>query len=201
MSAPLTDDDFEAQTKALLDAHGQTLLGLATASIRQGLDDRTPLAIDIADYAAELSRDGACFVTLKRGGKLRGCIGSPEASRPLVQDVVENAYCAAFRDPRFNALTADEFKDTELSISVLSPSEAINFTDEDDLLDGLRPGVDGLIIEDGPRRALFLPAVWRQLPEKQEFLGHLKVKAGMRGDHFSANFKAWRFIAAEISDT
>ncbi|MEE8393678.1 MAG: AMMECR1 domain-containing protein, partial [Rhodospirillales bacterium] len=67
-----------------------------------------------------------------------------------------------------------------------------------DLLGQLRPGEDGLIIEDAGKRALFLPSVWEGLPKPENFLTHLKLKAGMARDHFSDGFKAWRFIAAEI---
>ena len=128
----MTADDFESKTKDLLEAHGPTLLELAKQSIRHGLEDRTTLDIDIADYPDDLGRDGACFVTLKLGGNLRGCIGSPQAHQPLITDVAENAYSAAFRDPRFSALTENEFRDCELSISVLSPPVPMSFADEAD---------------------------------------------------------------------
>lgn len=194
-------DNFEAKTRALLDAYGPALLKIAAASIVSGLNRGSPLHVNTAEFPPELAETGACFVTLKLDGKLRGCIGSPEAHRPLLADVADNAYSAAFDDPRFPALTGQEYDDLELSISVLSPSSPMTFTDQDDLLAQLRPGVDGLVIEDGPKRALFLPSVWRQLPEAKDFLSHLKVKAGMGADHFSPTFKAKRFIAAEISDT
>ena len=87
----------------------------------------------------------------------------------------------------------------ELSISVLSPKAPISFTGQDDLVSQLRPGIDGLVIEDGGRRVLFLPSVWKQLAEPAKFLAHLKVKSGMKEDHWSDSFKAWRFIAEEIA--
>jgi len=201
MNAAGNAADFEAETKALLDAHGPLLLDLARSSILNGLNEGSPLHVNVTDYPPELAETGACFVTLKLDGKLRGCIGSPEARRSLIMDVAENAHSAAFQDPRFPPLTADEYGNIELSISVLSPSTPMTFTDQADLLAQLRPGVDGLIIEDGRKRALFLPSVWRQLPDKETFLGHLKIKAGMDADYFSPAFRAWRFIAAEISDT
>ncbi len=192
-------DDFESRTRRLLDQHGEYLLDSAAASIRHGLDFAAPLAINTADHPPALGENGACFVTLKHGERLRGCIGSPEAYRPLILDVVENAYAAGFRDPRFPALRSEDMKGLNLSISVLSPPVDMAFDGEADLLARLRPDIDGLIIEDKGKRALFLPSVWEQLPRPADFLGHLKNKAGLAGNHWSDTFKARRFIAGEIS--
>jgi AmmeMemoRadiSam system protein A len=192
------DEEFGAQTRRLLDAHGPRLLTLAAASIRHGLVRRAPLPVDPAAQPADLRAPGACFVTLNREGRLRGCIGSPQAHRPLALDVAENAYSAAFRDPRFPPLTEAELDGLKLSISVLSPQSPIEFSDEAGLLAALRPHADGLVIADGPHRALFLPSVWEQLPDPHRFLEHLKLKAGMPADHFSPTFKAWRFVALEL---
>ena len=193
------NDDFESHTHDLLDRHGTVLLESAAASIRHGLEYGVPLTVAPKDYPAALSENGACFVTLKHGDRLRGCIGSPEAYRPLIRDVIENGYASGFRDPRFPAVSNDDLTDLNLSISVLSPHVEMSFADRDDLLDQLRPGTDGLIIEDNGRRALFLPSVWQQLPDPAEFLRHLSAKAGLAGDHWSNTFSARRFIAEEIS--
>jgi len=192
-------DGFENRTRQLLDRHGRELLDCAAASVLHGLKVGSPLPIDQTSPAPDLAKNGACFVTLKQNGRLRGCIGSPEAYRPLILDVAENAYAAAFRDPRFPTLQDDDLKDLTLSISVLSPPVAMTINDEQDLLGQLRPGIDGLIIEDRTKRALFLPSVWEQLPKPVDFLRHLKNKAGMDSDHWSDTFKARRFIAGEIS--
>lgn len=138
---------------------------------------------------------------LEKQGQLRGCIGSPEAWRPLATDVAQNAYRAAFHDPRFGPLKMDETPGLDLHISVLSPAHPFSFLDEGDLLYKLQPHVDGLIIEDQGRRALFLPSVWEQLPDPRQFLAHLKAKAGLGTEHWSDSFKAWRFIAAETGAT
>ena len=191
--------DFEAKTRALLDEYGPALLKLANESIKHGLASGTAVSVDLTDCPAAITAPGACFVTLKRGGNLRGCIGSAQAWRPLVADVADNAFAAAFRDSRFPALTTAELDGLDLSISVLSPSSPMHVTSEADLLKQLRPGTDGLIIEDHGMRALFLPSVWEQLPKPEQFLSHLKAKAGMASNHWSPTFKAWRFIAAEIS--
>ncbi|MCR6630868.1 MAG: AmmeMemoRadiSam system protein B [Magnetospirillum sp.] len=174
---------------------GSRLLQLAWASIRARLAGGAAAA---PSEPAAFTRPGACFVTLKRDGRLRGCIGSPQAWRPLGQDVVDNAVKAAFEDSRFSPLTAAELEGLSLSVSVLTPPVPMRFTDEADLLRQLRPRMDGLIIEDDGRRALFLPAVWEQLPDPAEFLAHLKHKAGMALDHWSPRFKASRFQAVEV---
>ncbi|MBC7950874.1 MAG: AmmeMemoRadiSam system protein B [Rhodospirillaceae bacterium] len=151
-----------------------------------------------ADLPAVLKAPGACFVTLKKNGALRGCIGSPQAWRPLVDDVTDNAAKAAFQDPRFPPVTPEEMDGLELSVSVLTPPVPMRFMNEADLLAQLRPRVDGLIIEDGGKRALFLPSVWEQLPDAAHFLAHLKHKAGLAVDHWSPHFKASRFQAVEV---
>jgi len=194
-----TEEDFTAATEALLERHGEKLLMLAAGAIRHWLDTGKPMNMDLSELDADLKQPGACFITLKRDGKLRGCIGSPEAGRPLGVDAAENGFRAAFKDPRFPALSAEEIPGLELSISVLSPKSPMTFTNEADFLRQLRPGIDGLVIEDGGRRALFLPSVWSQLPQTNDFVQHLKVKAGMNKDHWSETFKAWRFSACEMS--
>ncbi len=196
---PDPNGDLLSETKALLDRHGKSLLGLAAIAIKHGLKNGKPLQTDTDGSPDELTQPGACFVTLKRNGKLRGCIGTSEAHRALILDVAENAFRAAFKDPRFPALSADELDGLELSISVLGPKAPMAFSGEADFLGQLRPGIDGLIIEDKSRRALFLPSVWGQLPDVKNFVEHLKVKAGLTKDHWSGTFKAWRFRAEEIS--
>ena len=193
------EDDFGAGTRALLDEHGLSLVLLAAASIDHGLEHGAPLPVDPAEHAPDLQAQGACFVTLKRNGQLRGCIGSPQAHRALAADVADNAFKAAFKDPRFPALVASEREGLDLSIAVLSPQTPMAFSDETDFLNQLRPGRDGLIIADGRRRALFLPAVWDQLPDRQLFVRHLKQKAGMPPDHWSDAFQAWRFVTEAVS--
>lgn len=178
--------------------HGRHLLDLARQSIAAALQGReSPLAT----LPPPLDGPGACFVTLHRKGTLRGCIGSPVAWRSLGDDIVDNAVKAAFEDPRFPALTPAEWDDIDLSLSVLSPPVPMIFADEADLLAQLRPHVDGLVIEDGGRRALFLPSVWEQLPSPRDFLVQLKRKAGLSAGHWSREFKAKRFDAIEISAT
>lgn len=183
----------------LRERHGRTLLAVADASIDHGLDHGLPLPVTRREFALELQKPGASFVTLKRGPRLRGCIGSLRPSRSLVEDVALNAFGAAFRDPRFPPLKRDERDGLDLSISVLTPPKEIPCSSEADLLAQLRPGVDGVILADGKRRGLFLPAVWETLPDPADFLRHLKRKAGLAPDYWSAATKAYRFLALPIS--
>ncbi len=198
-AAVVGEDDFGDATANLLKKHGVTMILVAAASIDHGLAHDQALPISLDGHAADLREIGACFVTLKKAGALRGCIGSPEAYRPLIIDVAENAYRAAYGDPRFPNLSGEERDGLYLSVSVLSPQTPMRISSQDDLLGQLRPGRDGLVIADGARRALFLPSVWEQLAQPSEFLGRLKLKAGLTADHWSDDFKAWRFVTEEIS--
>ena len=174
-------------------ADRRLLIDVARRSIRHGLDASGPLAVDCADYPETVRVPAATFVTLQTGGRLRGCIGRLEAQRPLVEDVAENAFAAAFRDGRFPPLTAAEWPDLDIHVSVLTPAEPLPAASEEELLAALRPGRDGLILEDGRRRATFLPSVWETLPDKTEFLAHLKLKAGMPADYWSRDLRFYRY--------
>jgi AmmeMemoRadiSam system protein A len=174
--------------------HQILLLKIARAAIFQELSrgEDPPL---LHDVPAELMEERACFVTLEIDGRLRGCIGMLEACLPLAEDVEQNAVAAAFHDPRFPPLTRKEFDRIEIHISVLSPPEEVAFSDEKELLDRIRPGVDGLILEEGSRRGTFLPSVWEQLPDKREFLAHLRMKAGLSPGHWSDTLRIYRYTA------
>ena len=124
-----------------------------------------------------LTQYGASFVTLYKEGQLRGCIGSIYPTKPLILDLLDNAKNASFNDPRFEPLTIEELKALDVSISILSSIERINFKDERDLLSKIYP--HGVILAEGERRAVYLPVVWEQLPERDIFLNSLKEKAGL----------------------
>ena len=181
----------------LTPAHKQQVLQLARDSIRKGLCGEM-LAVHATDYPEPLRQLRATFVTLHVDEKLRGCIGTLEARQALVEDVVSNAYGAAFHDTRFPALTWPEYKRLDIHISILSPPEPVQFASEADLLAQLRPQVDGLIIEEGAYRGTFLPSVWEQLPEPREFLRHLKHKAGLPPDYWSSAIRVQRYTAESI---
>jgi AmmeMemoRadiSam system protein A len=176
-----------------------TLIDIAEKSIAYGLKNHHCLAVNTKEYSPELQKAGAAFVTLKLHGELRGCIGSLEAYRPLIEDVTENAYAAAFRDPRFIPLSAKEFDELEYHISVLNPPVDFPVKSEQDLLQQLRPGQDGLILEEGAHRATFLPSVWDGLLSSHDFLHHLKLKAGLPADYWSDSLRFKRYEVEEFS--
>ncbi len=176
------------------------LLALARESIRYGLDCGKAIPVDLDSFAPELTRPGAAFVTLEKEGDLRGCIGSVEACRPLVEDVAINAWNAAFTDTRFKPLTSGEFRDLDIDISVLTEPLEMTFDSEEDLRQQLEPGRDGLIISENHHRSLFLPAVWEKLPDVDSFLSHLKQKAGLAPDYWSDSMSCRRFYSFEFGD-
>ncbi len=179
-------------------ADRQQLLEVARESIRLGLEEGHPLRPDPGRYPQSLSRIAATFVTLKRVGELRGCIGTLEARQALVLDVAEHAFAAAFRDPRFQPVSRDEFDALEISISVLGEPEELVVKDERDLLIQLRPHTDGVILQEGSRRGTFLPSVWDSLPDTREFVSHLKLKAGLPKDYWSSSLRIWRYTTEEF---
>jgi AmmeMemoRadiSam system protein A len=176
----------------------QTLLELADRSIRHGLEHGKAIEIDPAQYPAELQTKKATFVTLHRNEALRGCIGILKPVRPLVEDVAYNAWAAAFTDNRFPPLSADELDDLDIHISILGTPEDIDFVSEDDLVKQIRPGIDGLILEEGHYRGTFLPSVWESLHDSKEFLNHLKLKAGLPANYWSDSIKIKRYTVEEF---
>ncbi len=181
-------------------ADRQVLLEAARRSIASGLEQGEPLAVDAASHPSSLRELGACFVTLKIQGNLRGCIGTLEPHRPLVVDCAENAFAAAFRDTRFQPLTVGEYPQLEYHISILGPQTPLVFESEQELLGQLQPGVDGLVLEERGYRGIFLPAVWEQLPDERAFLRHLKRKAGLPELYWSDTLRVQRFHVESIGD-
>ncbi len=172
------------------DEHGRTLVGLARSGIASALGAGAEPAVPGDPWLAE---HRATFVTLTKGGSLRGCIGTLEAHRPLGVDVVENARSAAFRDPRFPRVAADELASLQVEVSLLSHPSAIEFADHDDLVAQLVPGADGLILAAEGRRGTFLPQVWESLPDPEQFLAHLKQKAGLAPSIPTRRCQVWRY--------
>lgn len=176
---------------------GQILLPIARAAIAQALG--RSMAVDEA--APWLREPGACFVTLMRGGALRGCIGSLHAHRTLLADVKANALAAAFRDPRFSPLSEHELDGVDIEVSRLSPMQPLTFASEAAALAQLRPGVDGVVFEFGARRSTFLPQVWEQLPDAQEFMAHLKRKAGLPVSFWAAEVRLQRYTVSKWKES
>ncbi|MGH8667275.1 MAG: AmmeMemoRadiSam system protein B [Burkholderiales bacterium] len=172
---------------------GSTLIGIARAAIGEKLG----ASASVHRPAPWLERPGATFVTLTYENALRGCIGSLEARRSLALDVRENALAAAFSDPRFKPLTAQEWARTAVEISLLSALEALPLDDESQVLRRLRPGIDGLVLEFGHHRGTFLPQVWEQLPEPASFLMSLKRKAGLPPDLWEPEMRLSRYTVTK----
>ena len=176
-----------------------TLLGVALASIKCGLQTGRALQPDAGDYPPALAETRASFVTLKQNDMLRGCIGSLEPGTRLVNSVADNAFAAAFRDPRFPALTAPELAGLTIQLSVLGDLQPVVCRSEADLLGQLQAGIDGWVIEDQGCRGTFLPSVWESLPDPRQFLEHLKNKAGLAGDYWSDTIEVWRYSTESFS--
>jgi len=174
------------------------LFQLARKSIRSGLNGDGPYRPVSGEYPPELNAIHAVFVTLHADGALRGCVGNTEATTTLITAVANNAYAAAFSDPRFKPLTQDQYHTISVSLSILTEKAPLQFNDEDDLLVQLQPGEDGLIIERGGKTATFLPVVWHSLPDREIFLEELKRKAQIgkseQIDH------AWRYKTRHYSE-
>jgi len=186
---------------ALAAGQRATLIAVARRSIEHGLETGRPLVIVPSEYHRDLKAVRASFVTLQGRGQLRGCIGHLEAVQPVVVDVAENAFAAAFRDPRFNPLSRAEWPDVDVHLSLLTAPEAIRFRDEADLIAQIRPGEDGLILQDGPNRGTFLPSVWDGLPDPTDFLVHLKQKAGLAANHWSERIEIYRYHTESFGET
>ncbi|MEW8627794.1 MAG: AmmeMemoRadiSam system protein A [Candidatus Thiodiazotropha sp.] len=177
----------------LSDQHRALLLDVASHSIDHGLTNHESLKVNPEEYPDELRAIRASFVTLKLSDQLRGCIGHLEAMQPLVCDVAENAYAAAFRDPRFPPLSPSERDQVAIHLSLLTHSVAIEFDSEADLLAKIRPGKDGLILIEGFRRGTFLPSVWEALPNPRDFVDQLKLKAGLPSNYWSDSLEVMRY--------
>jgi AmmeMemoRadiSam system protein A len=177
----------------------RVLLQIARAAIAESL------GLSVAEKQLEdedwLQQKGACFITLTQQGQLRGCIGTLDARRPLLDDVKANAKAAAFKDTRFSPLTSDELNATQIEISLLSPMQALSFSSEQDALSQLQPGIDGLVFEYGYQRSTFLPQVWEQLPEAKNFMAHLKHKADLPGDFWSDDIKLYRYSVSKWKES
>ncbi|MDH5472161.1 MAG: AmmeMemoRadiSam system protein A [Gammaproteobacteria bacterium] len=177
----------------------ELLLNIARQSIELGIKTHTPLKVETKNYPPHLQQTCATFVTLNMHHKLRGCIGTLTAYQPLVNDVSEHAFAAAFHDPRFPPVSAEELPLLEIHISLLTPAEPMEFSSEEDLIAKIQPGIDGLILESGPQKGTFLPSVWESLPEPEQFIQHLKLKAGLSKNFWDKNIKISRYRTISIS--
>lgn len=151
------------------------------------------------EYSSELRKKIACFVSIKIFNKLNGCMGSLIATKPLINDLVDNSYSAAFLDNRFPPIIKEHLKNINIEISFLNHPKEIFFDSEQDLISKITPKIDGLIIIEGKKKGTFLPSVWKDLPQKKVFLAHLKIKAGLNKDYWSNNIKIFKYQTQIIS--
>lgn len=169
--------------RAPLSQEEQTiLLSLARRALEAGVTGKPLGKIALDEYPARLRETGASFVTLTAHGRLRGCIGTLDAYQPLAQDVADHALDAAIHDYRFSSVQPHELSGIEIEISRLTPPQPLIYDAPQELASLLRPGMDGVILRDGNRKATFLPQVWDQLCDPAVFLNHLCQKMGAEGD-------------------
>jgi AmmeMemoRadiSam system protein A len=178
-------------TDELTEEEGKYLLSVARRTIEERLTGQEGQGQSEAFQSPRFSEKRGTFVTLTENGALRGCIGHIIPQESVIEGIRENAINAAFRDPRFPPLSKAEWKRVRVEISILTDPTPLDYTDAVDLLNRLRPGIDGLIIKKGFNQATFLPQVWEQLPDKKEFLRHLCLKAGLDRD-------AWKHDKLEV---
>ena len=180
------------ETNRLDEHEGRYLLEVARKTIEGRLFNGESTGADDAVTSPRFSERRGTFVTLTIDGCLRGCIGHIIPNESLIEGIRVNAINAAFRDPRFSPLTKAEWEKVKIEISILSEPQPCSYADATDLLNKLRPGTDGVIIKKGHAQATFLPQVWEQLPDQEEFLTHLCAKAGLDGH-------AWKGDRLEVS--
>ena len=172
---------------------GSILLAIA----RESLSSALGLGEELSREDPWLKEPGATFITLRRLGDLRGCVGSIHAYRPLLDDVRSNARAAAFYDSRFPPVRPAEYAALSLEVSLLSPCEPFEVGCEEEALRQLRPGIDGVVFEFQGRRSTFLPQVWEQLRDPWDFLAHLKRKAGVPASFWDPDVKLWRYTVTK----
>ena len=188
-----------AEEARLNDAHRKALVDAAYATLRHIAAKGRPPEVNVGSFAAPLRALRATFVTIELNGRLRGCVGTLTPAVPLISDVVTNTHKAAMLDHRFQPMTPDEIAQAKISISILSHMRPLPFAGEPDLLDRLRPSVDGLAIRAGDQRALFLPKVWDDMPSPRDFLARLKQKAGLPDAPLGPTAAALRFTTETFS--
>jgi len=178
--------------------HREFLLKLARKTIEKKSTKDILSLKEVHSLDSELKERRGCFVTLTINGALRGCIGYILPVSPLYQAIIENAYNAAYSDPRFSQVEPKEIKELHLEISLLSVPEKINYHDEEELLKKLNPNKDGVIVRKGFHSATFLPQVWEQLPKKEDFLAHLCLKAGLKPNEWATGAMDVETYGAEV---
>lgn len=178
----------------------KNLIQIVHTSLRKAVEDHKKHSPSRQSYPEDVFDRGASFITLYKNGELRGCIGSILPTISIAQDIADNTYAAALEDKRFSPVRIEELSEITYTISLLSGFEEIRYHDEKDLLQKIIENIDGIVIRDGNRQGVFLPSVWEQLPDKEEFFKHLKIKAGMNPNYWNNRIKVYRFRTVEIKN-
>ncbi len=178
----------------------EALLQIAHTALEKAVREQKIYHPERDEFGNVLFDKGAAFVTLKKNGRLRGCIGSIKATKAIAADIADNAFAAALHDSRFKPVAAEELPEITFSIALLTNFEEIKFTSYTDLLAQIKPNIDGLLLQDGQREGVFLPAVWENLPNKDKFMTELKIKAGLSPTYWSDKVRVFRFRTVEIKD-
>jgi len=190
-----------AEAARISEADRRVLLDATRKALAFGVENGRAPNVDYGPGVSKsLTAMRASFVSLKIAGRLRGCIGSVIAHQPLLPDVVANAYKAGFGDPRFGPLTMEELDQLDIEVSLLSFPRIMRFEEEADLVRQVRPDQDGLILQDEGRRGLFLPSVWEGIPKAEDFIRHLKRKAGFDMDHWSDGLRVFRYTTETFGE-
>lgn len=180
--AKMMPDKNSSEDPLLSEGERNYLLRLARQSLENAVQGESPPKLVEDELTSRLQEIGASFVTLTRSGALRGCIGALEPYQSLVEDVREHAAAAALEDYRFSPVQVEELPMINIEISCLTLPKVLEYSDAQDLITKLKPGVDGVVIRDGYRRATFLPQVWEKIPRTEDFLSHLCLKMGAAPD-------------------
>ena len=169
-------------SKEVNQAEQEILLKIAREALEKSVQGEPLPQVKITALPPSLQEDGASFVTLTKSGRLRGCIGALQAYQPLAIDVQQHAVAAALQDFRFPNVKPSELSQINIEVSVLSPKAPLRYEDPQELVNQLRPNVDGVVLQDGLRKATFLPQVWEKVPDPELFLSQLCIKMGAPGD-------------------
>ncbi|MDG2284305.1 MAG: AmmeMemoRadiSam system protein B [Alphaproteobacteria bacterium] len=191
-----------AEAARISDADRKVLMDATKKALKFGVDNgRAPSVNYGPGVSKSLTAMRASFVSLKIAGRLRGCIGTVVAHQALLPDAVTNAYKAGFGDPRFGPLTDEELDQLDIEVSLLSFPRIMRFENEADLVRQVRPDMDGLILQDDGRRGLFLPSVWEGIPKAEDFISHLKRKAGFDVNHWSDGLRVFRYTTETFGES
>lgn len=186
------------------DRFKQALLNIARVAIKEEFIGHKELNDEVKNRLIQmfpkLAEPGAAFVTIQERGALRGCIGSIIAHRALIDDIIENAKAAAFSDPRFPPLSAEEFENITIEVSILTEPKPLEYSDIDDLKSKITPKKDGVILKYDGYQATFLPQVWEELPNFDDFFAHLCLKAGMSPNCLEFHPEIWVYNVEKFSE-